>query len=127
MTSDSGTCGTCARYVEVFKNDGIGVCPCAYWLLSQEFTGIKRDTPIEDSSCEGESYERRDSVKSALADIHSAMGHLIVLRDRARERYASMSIGERLGEDGWNVEEQINDIGASLDKLSETCQRLSIW
>lgn len=127
MISDCGTCGTCARYVEVFKKDGIGVCPCAYWLLSQEFTGIRRDTPINDSACEGESYEKRDSVKSALADIHSAEERLIVLRTEARERYASLSIGERLGEDGWNVEEQINDIGASLDKLSEACQRLSIW
>lgn len=115
MTAESKTCGTCAKYVEVYKNN-TGVCPCAFFMLSQEFTGIKHDTPIKDSACEGEGYEQRDDLKLALSDIRSAQSRLIALRDEEEERYKQLSEGEKLGENGWSMEELINDyIRASIE------------
>ncbi len=52
------TCGTCKSYIAVFSD--VGVCPCAYWLLSMSFDGIKASTPISESACEGDSYQKRE-------------------------------------------------------------------
>lgn len=60
MTADYETCGTCAFYIEVFKGS-MGVCPCGYWTLAQEFAGIKPNTPIAESWCNGEGYKKRDA------------------------------------------------------------------
>lgn len=109
-------CGGCARYVSVFEN--MGVCPCAYFLFSQEFTGIKPDTPADDSACEGQSYEPRNA-KDIHADIQSAMNRLDVIRSKEQERYMGMTDGERLGENGWDCEETINDVSRAITNLAK--------
>lgn len=115
--TEQRTCGGCGRYVYVFDN--MGVCPYAYFSLSQEFTGIKPETPMSDSACEGEEYIKRDGIKSALSDIRSAQSHLIALRDEEQKRYKQLSDDEKLSEDGWSMEELINDYARASIKLDE--------
>ena len=114
--TEQRTCGNCARYVSVFEN--MGVCPCAYFSFSQEFTGIKPETPADDSACEGQSYEPFNA-KNIHADIQRAMKRLDSIRSKEQERYRRMDDGERLSENGWSCEETINDVSIAITNLAK--------
>ena len=92
--------------------------------FSQEFIGIRPDTPIEQSACDGEGYSTTDSIIVSVSEIRAIERNLKALHDREQMRYLKLSDGEKLGETGWSFEEDMNDLLMAMDYLDKAATRL---